>query len=95
MRIKYIPFSSGTSALDWQSYNCDPCRRRPCAARYALERCNNLTLNAVRLCGGKPHIQITPKAAFANLPARCASFIDISKRRDLGKGTPSLFGEPL
>lgn len=35
-------------------------------------------------------------ACLNNLPARCASFTDISKRRDPGKNTPNLFGgEPL
>lgn len=88
----YIPFSNGTSAMAWQEGNCDRCKRRPCPARTALMACRNLTLKCVRLCGGNPYTQINPKADFARLPARCASFTNISKRRDPGKNSPMLFG---
>lgn len=90
MKTRYLPFSNGTSAMLWQEQNCDNCKRRPCAARNSLMRCDCLTLKSVQLCGGRPHVQVTPKGAFANLPARCAGFTTVSKRRDPGKNTPWL-----
>lgn len=92
MKTQFIPFSTGTSALDWQSYNCDKCHRRPYPARTALMACRNLTAHCVQLCGGRPYTQITPRAAFARLPARCESFTTVGKRRNPGKNTPWLLG---